>query len=170
MERAPSGGRRNAVELVPEPRSLKQSTRDQYGWLRSRKTSWWCWWAGPWSWWPQRGPRSGGFELQRSPWLKQWRLWLWSAVGSRPSEAWSAGVGSRLRPAAAGTQRPHSHLLSAWLPQACGGRDTPSKWSHCPQQPLHPGMSPRGGVRYQSLHLPPPTDTHPRSWHAPVSQ
>ena len=77
--------------------------------------------------------------------------------GSAPGllEAWSAGVGSGLGPAAAGAQRPHPHLPSAWLPQACGGGHTPRRRSHCPQQPLYPGMSPRGGVRNQYWHLPP---------------
>ncbi|XP_074202957.1 mitogen-activated protein kinase kinase kinase kinase 1-like isoform X1 [Camelus bactrianus] len=29
--------------------------------------------------------------------------------------------------AAAGAERPHPHLPSAWLPQACGSGDTPSR-------------------------------------------
>ncbi|XP_045388055.1 mitogen-activated protein kinase kinase kinase kinase 1 isoform X1 [Lemur catta] len=42
-------------------------------------------------------------------------------------EAWSTGVGSRLGPAAAGAERPHPHLPSAWLSQACSSGDAPSR-------------------------------------------
>nr|XP_010950765.1 mitogen-activated protein kinase kinase kinase kinase 1-like [Camelus bactrianus] len=51
-------------------------------------------------------------------------------VGGRLQAFWKHGVqvwalGSDK--AAAGAERPHPHLPSAWLPQACGSGDTPSR-------------------------------------------